>query len=337
MCSPVDERIQWALLFTYVVQLTHLLKHDVERLSVEEWLQGDLMNLMYIVALFGFLLAFTLMRNLRGRLVSQHNAVEHLESIHARLRTVVLVQLGCFFFVVATALSSPLLVHPIAFSEANPCHAVSQWYLATRCGQSHTVAGATLICSDGGFERYASAYAACVAARSQLPMLACTYSAIMISLNALLFLLLLTVTDDAPPPPAMPPIEWKGVEPFWLSAWLFATISIGCCPLYLAVVVVARSDGLEHMASPWLFAALSGLRVQVVNLVCWAFGLLLFNTQNFRTLYQTREVVRCLGCTYELAGSLHDLIRGTQKIGVASKFCEPNTFTLDRLSKAARD
>ncbi|EOD37402.1 hypothetical protein EMIHUDRAFT_225573 [Emiliania huxleyi CCMP1516] len=327
--SHPDEMLQWALLLAYACQITHVLSGQSE-------LEND--ATFAVILLIGFpalVYAARQLRNLRIRIATQHNAADLLERFHARMRHLVLLQLCCVCLVLVTAVSSPLLLPPVAYSsDANPCTLVTRWFLWTKCRRSHALTGSPYTCSADGYGPYSSAYAACSAARSQLPFLAVTYSAIMLSLNALLYLWLLTATDDAAPPPSPPPAEWRGLEAFWLGAWLFTTIAIGCSPLYVAALLADRG-GYEHMPSPTTFEALARLRVQTVNILCWCTAMLLFNTPRVRHAYQVVKLSRCLGCSREVAGTLAAIVSG-EPATTYSKYAEPTTLAFAPLGVAAR-
>ncbi len=194
-------------------------------------------------------------------------AIPELQRAHEFVRLLYVVQVLCFCFVLVTAWSSPLLVPPVAYHEdENPCQHLGRLYLLRRCRPSRELHGPPTICRDGGYSNaYASAQDACTAARSQDGFLATTYSAVMLSLNALLALIFRVATHHSSPPPTRVPDEWKGLEFTWLFSWLFGMISALCCAVYLSVLLSARQGA--HI--PMISHALARLHVQTLNIASW--------------------------------------------------------------------
>lgn len=111
-----------------------------------------------------------------------------------------------------------------------------------------------LRCDDAGFGVFNSSYTACRAARQLPRILACSYSGIMLGINALFYGLFVTLFYRQRH-------QIKGLSQFMPR--LFAGLAASCSPIYLGVILVNVS------ADNLLYSAVANWWVQIANGAAW--------------------------------------------------------------------
>lgn len=116
--------------------------------------------------------------------------------------TVSIFLLGYVLLLVSTAAPMTRALSQQQLRAANPCALVNHSYIARLCDRSPTCMldlATTMVCADGGFAEYASAYTACEVARDSSSVVSKTYSAFAVAINAMVGLLAVPAILSANP------------------------------------------------------------------------------------------------------------------------------------------
>ena len=147
--APIGtEWLQWIVMGGFLTYLTWMFRHDLQQARM---LQLDTTFTLWIEAMGGCVVLSMLFRHLREAILGRHPdepklALNDFEAAWDVVALRVLpVQLCLLCLVLMLAMSSPLLVSPIALADpqmcTRACERVDRWYLLLRCEHSRTLFG----------------------------------------------------------------------------------------------------------------------------------------------------------------------------------------------------
>jgi len=233
------------------------------------------------------LMAFTILgcasvvfitRNVTASILLRHDVEtqRYAEGVHdyrSLLQLAVFVQATCCAFVVLDVSAQLPMIYPF-LRDARPCALLTQDYLDSRCVRTTTygdVRSLSLVCTDGGFGPYASTLTACKVFQEQNVVWARVYSALMLSMNALVVLPLHE--------------HVSGLQHSSEAHTTSYAVGIACASmamllnaLYVALLFTdgtKRAEWHDFFASGWL---------QSVHLGAWLLVILLFNLRHLQEL-----------------------------------------------------